>query len=669
MVFQTALHNRYSFFGLSQLVFVVDSDVLPIFGGIIKKLFALTLLASSSLAGPVFAADMPLKARQAVIVDSWAGIYGGVFAGARISKDDWSSDESVATPNGFIGAFKSTDFSGGLLSGVNIQSGKIVWGPELDTGFTSQSKSMLPPTGGFLSANEKTRYDSHLRLRAGYDMGQFMPFVAAGAAFADSRFSGASGTSSRWIVDRAGVTIGGGVDWRFAPSWIARVEYLHDQYAPIAVGTTPVISNTSMFDLKSDTVRAALIYKWGNGSVSPVSLFTKAPVATGSWSGVYLGAFAGGHWSRDRATTDESGFANVDLKNKGFAGGGLIGANFQQGNLVWGLELDAGGLGGSGQSTAGNGPGSSMRADAHARVRFGYDFGPFMPFTAGGIAFADTRVNELGNTKNPTLYRMGTSFGAGVDWAIAPHWIARVEYLYDVYANASYGISNEDTFSLTNQTLRAALMYKFDALGPRPAPVYAKAPAAIQSGWTGTYAGLFAGGHFAKDRWDSDETFPGSSGSRYAKASGFSGGGLAGANLQLGSFVVGTEADIGGLTGKGDTGAPTITIQSSQSWDAHARLRFGYDAGQWMPFLAGGAAFTQAKVDATTINFHKNIVRAGATVGGGIDWAFSPSWIARIEYLHDQYAPSTVNGLPGQFDSENFQLKNDTVRAAIIYKN
>jgi outer membrane immunogenic protein len=58
------------------------------------------------------------------------------------------------------------------------------------------------------------------------------------------------------------------------------------------------------------------------------------------WSGVYLGLFAGGHWSRDRWTSDNTEpageFGPLDLHPRGFSGGALLGANLQQGNSVWG---------------------------------------------------------------------------------------------------------------------------------------------------------------------------------------------------------------------------------------------------------------------------------------------------------------------------------------------
>src|SRR5262245_2475465 len=81
----------------------------------------------------------------------------------------------------------------------------------------------------------------------------------------------------------------------------------------------------------------------------PVAARPAAPVAP--WAGLYVGLFAGGHWSRDRWTTDEedsvADLSPFNLRTRGFSGGALIGINVQQGNFVWGPELDVGWLTGS----------------------------------------------------------------------------------------------------------------------------------------------------------------------------------------------------------------------------------------------------------------------------------------------------------------------------------
>jgi hypothetical protein len=65
----------------------------------------------------------------------------------------------------------------------------------------------------------------------------------------------------------------------------------------------------------------------------PVAAPRPTPIALPPWAGVYFGLFAGGHWSRDRWTTDqEDGVADVspfNLRTRGFSGGALAGINVQ----------------------------------------------------------------------------------------------------------------------------------------------------------------------------------------------------------------------------------------------------------------------------------------------------------------------------------------------------
>jgi outer membrane immunogenic protein len=167
---------------------------------------------------------------------------------------------------------------------------------------------------------------------------------------------------------------------------------------------------------------------------------------------------------------------------------------------------------------------------------------------------------------------------------------------------------------------------------------------------------------------------------------GFSGGGLVGANFQQGNVVWGTEADIGFLTGSKTLAPPpdslgdveVASIETQMRWNAHARLRFGYDLGSWMPFLAAGVAYADTRVSlATTVALaaitgrplsgSADVDRIGYTLGGGLDWMLWPNWIARIEYLHDRYATGSF-AIPVVDDSHHMELHSHIVRGALIYK-
>src|SRR6185437_12696746 len=69
------------------------------------------------------------------------------------------------------------------------------------------------------------------------------------------------------------------------------------------------------------------------------------------------------------------------------------------------------------------------------RGRLGYQMGAWTPFVTGGLAFASTRWGRTDLTTGnqdatPSQWRLGYTFGAGVDYALDRRWTARAEYLY-----------------------------------------------------------------------------------------------------------------------------------------------------------------------------------------------------------------------------------------------
>lgn len=188
------------------------------------------------------------------------------------------------------------------------------------------------------------------------------------------------------------------------------------------------------------------------------------------WSGPYIGLHAGYLTSRSDIT--DNGFLvenNVDTS--GFVGGGLMGYNYQMDQLVLGLEGDLGWSNAEGHGVAAVPPQNTynMMWDGHARVRLGVapNNGPFLLYVAGGIAVSDFKltVGETGQVKSATY--VGSSLGAGAEYAFSNSMSARVEYLYDDYSGHLFGAANwiqadDYTAKLKNaSTIRAAISFKF----------------------------------------------------------------------------------------------------------------------------------------------------------------------------------------------------------------
>lgn len=205
----------------------------------------------------------------------------------------------------------------------------------------------------------------------------------------------------------------------------------------------------------------------------------KAPPPSFSWSGFYLGAEFGYLWGSTKVV-DNGVLTDADAATDGAFAGGLAGVNWQNGNLVLGLETDFG-------WTDAKGIGAALlivdlpnRYDVNwtgtVRGRAGFA-GPDMTFfyVTGGLALADFRFQEGGTVTGPTLGTSGAVFtgwtaGGGVEKVIAGQFlgngslIGRAEYLYADYGSKTYAVGpgNSYNVSFKAQTVRAALIAKFN---------------------------------------------------------------------------------------------------------------------------------------------------------------------------------------------------------------
>lgn len=235
-------------------------------------------------------------------------------------------------------------------------------------------------------------------------------------------------------------------------------------------------------------------------------------------------------------------------------------------------------------------------------------------------------------------------------------------------------------------------------LGPMAtkAPAFAAAPAL----WTGFYAGLNAGYAWGK----SDGTAvtnprfaPISVGTEAIpslKPQGFIGGAQFGYNWQTGPWVLGGEVDFSGMDTKssqfvrpffsGKAFSSLATFSSQYDWLATARLRAGVAvAPSWLLYVTGGLAVTHVKdsITGNPGNFFGNTsftwsdskTLFGGALGGGLEFAFSGNWSAKVEYLYAKFesttpgmTASTEPGVNGPITTFKHDLS--LVRLGVNYK-
>jgi outer membrane immunogenic protein len=208
---------------------------------------------------------------------------------------------------------------------------------------------------------------------------------------------------------------------------------------------------------------------------------------------------------------------------------------------------------------------------------------------------------------------------------------------------------------------------------PAPPPTY---------NWTGAYAGFSAGyGWGSSGQSDTGIpceflltceiiTFDGS----YPVKGGLFGGTL-GYSWQQGSWVSGIEADfsLSHVAGSSDncganSSAPHACGSNMESFGT-IRGRLGYAMGPnggWLPYVTGGLALGEIKSWDAFWPASSSDLRAGWTVGGGIETILAANLTLKLEYLYADLghwqAFAVVPGVP-----ETVSFRANILRAGIDY--
>jgi len=212
------------------------------------------------------------------------------------------------------------------------------------------------------------------------------------------------------------------------------------------------------------------------------AIYVPPVVPVYNWSGVYLGINGGWGWGSAKYTIPvQTGFptgATGTFNDNGGVVGGTLGANFQTGAFVFGAEgdwdysaINTGTTATICQVSGTCQTGNNWLATLRGRAGFAADRVLFYA-TAGG-AFAN--VQTVFNGVTTTHDQAGWTAGAGVEWAFADNWTARVEYLYVDLGSTNFNCTTvactttpyaasgiTGSASLTENLIRAGVDFKFN---------------------------------------------------------------------------------------------------------------------------------------------------------------------------------------------------------------
>ncbi len=185
--------------------------------------------------------------------------------------------------------------------------------------------------------------------------------------------------------------------------------------------------------------------------------------------------------------------------------------------------------------------------------------------------------------------------------------------------------------------------------------------------WQGLYWGLSGGYGWG----DSDGSFESGASSADTDPEGWLASATVGYNMLLGSnLLLGIEGDLGvmDISADDEDFNGNIYRTSFGPWWGTLRGRAGIAMGPLLLYGTGGLAFASLDEVSLEVGDEKaedSELRAGWVAGGGVEFAFSESTTAKVEYLHMDFG--STDGLTST-GSYSFDNQVDVVRAGLNFR-
>jgi outer membrane immunogenic protein len=205
------------------------------------KKIILASVAVVAMSAPSFAADLaarPYTKAPAPMVSpatNWSGFYVGAMGGYG-----WSNSVSASVGGVNLGTANTDALKGGFGGGTigyNWQApgSQFVWGFEVDAAGGSIGYS---ETFGPAVVRDRINAMGSVTGRLGVAFDSVLLYAKGGYAWANNKVSADVAGVNVFSQTRthSGWTVGGGLEWMFAPAWSAKAEYMYADFSKANYG-------------------------------------------------------------------------------------------------------------------------------------------------------------------------------------------------------------------------------------------------------------------------------------------------------------------------------------------------------------------------------------------------------------------------------------------------
>jgi outer membrane immunogenic protein len=235
--------------------------------------FALAAFSAALMASTAsFAADMgPRTYTKAPVyaapIFNWTGIYVGAHIGAAFGGDNGFA----TTDPTLVGTNRDAAFLGGGQIGADYQFAPN-WLIGIEGQISGLSNSDRTFTSGVNTIRDRSDWLASVTGRLGYTWGPGLIYAKGGVAFRDDNGLAATAGFLPAVASResTGYTVGGGLEYMFAPAWSAKVEYQYYNFDTTNVAYTNGGAQALSYKDDLHTVKVGVNYRfnWGGPVVA-----------------------------------------------------------------------------------------------------------------------------------------------------------------------------------------------------------------------------------------------------------------------------------------------------------------------------------------------------------------------------------------------------------------